>query len=146
MHLQWVRCAILAAGLAWPVIAFADRAPQSRDKATHVVVGRVEDVYTQEGARGANRRHVVEIAAEKVERGGGLKAGDTFYASVYMPNPNAPDTKKMTPSQRKEYLLSIDGGYDAVPKRGDRVRVFVIHSAGKYTGVFPSWMDVLKDK
>jgi hypothetical protein len=146
MHLQWVRCAALAAGLAWPVIAFADRAPQSRDRATHVVVGRVEDVYTQEGARGANRRHVVEIAVEKVERGGRLKAGDTFYASVYMPNPNAPDTKKMTPRQREEYLLSVDGGYDALPKSGDRVRVFVIHSAGKYTGVFPSWMDVLKGK
>src|SRR5271169_609657 len=33
----------------------ADRPPESRDKATHVVVGRIEGVYAQEGATGANQ-------------------------------------------------------------------------------------------
>jgi hypothetical protein len=137
---------ILAAGLAFPAGALADRAPEPRSTATHVVVGRVEDVYAQVGAKGANQGYVIEIAVEKVERGGGLTAGGTFYASVYMPNPRAPDTKKMTARERKAYLFTIDGGYNAVPKRGDRVRVFVIHSGGKYRGVFPDWMDVLKGK
>jgi hypothetical protein len=43
----------------------------------------------------------------------------------------------------KSYLLTVDGGYKAVPKRDDRIRVFVKHSQGKYVGVYPDWMDVL---
>ena len=111
-----------------------------------MVVGVVEDVYSQEGGKGANRGHVVEIAIEKVERGEGLKAGDTFYASCYRPNPNAPDLSKLTVQQREAFLFTVDGGHKLVPKKGDRVRVFVRHHRGKYEGIFADWVDVLKDR
>jgi hypothetical protein len=146
MRPAWIGCAALGAGLAWGAVAFADRASEDRDKATHVVVGRVEGVYGEEAAAGANRHYVVEIAVEKVERGDGLKVGDVFYASCYRPNPKAPDQSKMSERELKAYLFTVDGGHNAVPTRGDRVRVFVRHSRGKYNGVFPDWVDVLKDK
>jgi hypothetical protein len=136
----------VAVGLALPVASAADRRPEARGEATHVVVGRVEGVYAQQGARGANQRHVVEIAIEKVERGDGLKAGQTFYASCYRPNPKAPDLSKLSERQREAFLLTVDGGHNAVPREGERVRVFVIHSGGKYNGVFPDWFDALKEK
>jgi hypothetical protein len=145
MRHRWFAFAVLAVPVV-ALVSLADRAPEDRADATHVVVGVVEDVYSQEGAKGANRGHVVAIAIEKVERGEGLKAGDTFYASCYRPNPNAPDLKKLTEKQQKEYLFTVDGGYNLVPKAGDRVRVFVRHHRGKYAGIFPDWVDVLQDK
>jgi hypothetical protein len=144
-HAQNHRVVVLAA-LALPLVAFADRPPQSRDKATHVVVARVEAVYAQEGATGANQQCVVEVTVEKVERGGGLKAGTALYACIYRPNPNAPDLKKMTERDQERYLLTVDGGHDPAPRPGSRVRVFLIHSAGRYTGVFHRWVDILKDQ
>jgi hypothetical protein len=67
---HWTARVVLVVGLACPMLSFADRPAETRDQATHVVVGRVEDVYAQEGTAGANRRLVVEIAIEDVERGG----------------------------------------------------------------------------
>jgi hypothetical protein len=144
-HAQLHRVVVLAA-LAFPLVSFADRPMESRDRATHVAVGRVEAVYAQDGATGANQNCVVEIAVEKVERGSGLKAGTVLYACVYRPNPKAPDLKKMTEKEQKRYLFTVDGGHDPAPRPGSRVRVFLIHAAGRYTGVFPGWVDILKDK
>jgi hypothetical protein len=89
---------------------------------------------------------VVEIAVEGVERGGGLKAGDVLYVSVYRPNPRAPDPKKMTEPERKRYLLTVDGGHNPAPRPGTRVRAFLRHAGGRYAGLFPDWVDVLKGK
>lgn len=47
MRPAWIIVTALAVGLAWAAVAFADRRPEDRKEATHVVVGRVEDVYAQ---------------------------------------------------------------------------------------------------
>jgi hypothetical protein len=138
--------AILVLGFVLIPVSLADRAPERRDSATHVVVGKVEALYFQEAARGANQGYVVEIVIAKVERGSGLKAGDTFYASCYRPNPKAPDLSKLSEQEQKAYLLTVDGGHKAPPRPGDRVRVFVKHDRGKYHGIFPDWVDVLKNE
>jgi hypothetical protein len=135
---------VLAPALAFPLLAFADRPAEDRARATHVVIGRVVGLFTLEGAAGANQDCLVEIAVEKVERGADLKAGMTVYASVYRPNPRAPDLKKMSEREQKRYLLTVDGGHAPTPKAGSRVRVFLIHRGGKYTGIFPDWVDTLK--
>ena len=139
--IPWV---IPVIGLALPVATFADRPPESRDKATHVVVGRIEGVYAQEGATGANQGCLVEIAIEKVERGDGLATGKLLYVSIYRNNPNAPGQKKMTERELKQYLLTVDGGHNPPPGKGTRVRVFLLHSGERYTGIFHDWVEVLK--
>src|SRR5687768_14908339 len=118
MARRCTRPAVLVVTLALPSLTLADHAPESRDQATHVVVGRVEGIYAQEWATGANQGCVVEVAIDKVERGTGLKPGDTLYASVYRPNPNAPGLKKMTEREQKRYLLTVDGGHNPAPKPG----------------------------
>jgi hypothetical protein len=111
-----------------------------------VVVGRVEGVYAREGATGANQECLVEVAIEKVERGDGLSPGNPLYVSIHRNNPNAPDQKKMTERELKQYLLTVDGGHNPPPGKGSRVRVFLIHSGGRYTGIFHDWVEVLKGK
>jgi hypothetical protein len=143
MHRLLVVCITVATLLAVPTLSPADRPLESRDKATHVIVGRVTEVCAEEKPSGANRNYIVEIVVEKAERGDGLKSGDTIYASVYMANPHALDGKKLSDKEMKAFLLTVDGGYKAIPKKGDRVRVFVKHGRGKYVGIYPDWMDTL---
>ena len=143
MRRLFVVCIPVGMLLAVPALCPADRPIESRDKATHVIVGRVTEVCAEEAPTGANRNYIVEIVVEKAERGDSLKLGDTFYASVYMANPKALEGKKLSDKEMKAFLLTVDGGYRAIPKKDDRVRVFVKHARGKYTGIYPNWMDVL---
>jgi hypothetical protein len=146
MRSLWIGIFALVAALALAGPSAADRPPESRDKATHVVVGRLGAVYAEVGVKTTNQDCLVEVAIEKVERGTGLKAGNTFYVAIYRPNPNGPDTKKMTKEELKRHLLTVDGGHDPAPARGTRVRVFVIHQGGKYTGIFHNWVETVKAK
>jgi hypothetical protein len=123
--------------------ASAERAPEERSQATHVVVGKVEGVYVRE--EGDTRHYVVEIAVEKAEKGDNVKAGDTVYFRCYMWTPDFYKGKKLTAAEEKR--LGYRGpAYDGVPKEGERVRMFAKFREGKYDGVYPSWYDVLKDK
>src|SRR5205807_1946673 len=75
MRSLWVGCFAVAVGLAFAGSSAADRPPQDRDKATHVVVGRVVRLFAEVGVKTANLGYL-EVKVEKSERGGGLKAGD----------------------------------------------------------------------
>jgi hypothetical protein len=123
--------------------ASAERAPEERSQATHVVVGKVEGVYVRE--EGDTRHYVVEIAVEKVEKGDNVKAGDTVYVRCYLWTPDFYKGKKLTEAEERK--LGFRGGaYDGIPKEGERVRAFAKFRGGKYDGVYPNWYEVLKDK
>jgi hypothetical protein len=70
---SWIIYAVLVAGLALGAKAFAERAPEDRGEATHVIVGTVAGVYSREEK--GTRDFLVEIAVEKVEKGDGFKQG-----------------------------------------------------------------------
>jgi hypothetical protein len=53
----------LFTALAVAASAYAERAPEERGKATHVVLGKVEGVYARD--EGDTRYYLVEIAVEK---------------------------------------------------------------------------------
>src|SRR5215217_6547672 len=84
--MRWHRVARLALLTLLSVASglLAERAPEERDQATHVVVGTVEGVYVREVKE--THHYLVEIAIEKVEKGGGVKAGERFYAHCYLWN------------------------------------------------------------
>ena len=119
----------------------AERAPEDRDEATHIAVGKVEAVYsrTEKGFH----YYLVEIAVEKATKGEGLKAGDTLYARCYRWNSDY--YKDKTEAEKKRALLS-HSSYGGPPKEGERVRVYLKRQSGKYVGVYPEWYDVLKEK
>jgi hypothetical protein len=137
MRLKQTAFAACIAALA--AAASAERAPEDRGDATHVVVGTVEGAYarTEKGFV----HYIVEIAVEKVTKGEGLKPGDTLYARCYRWNSDY--YKKMPERESKRALLSFSS-YSGVPGEGQRVRVYTVRRGGKYVGVYPDWYDVLK--
>jgi hypothetical protein len=150
MRLRWIICATLLAVFVPPADTLAERAPEERGEATHVIVGTVEGVYVRE-ERGT-RHYLVEIAVEKVEKGEGFKPGQTFYVGCYLWNRDYYKGKKLTEEEQKQ--LALRGSpYAGVPKEGERVRVYAKHDAvyangrqGKYTGIFPDWYEAVKAK
>jgi hypothetical protein len=129
---------------------FAERAPEQRSQATHVVLGTVAGVYTREEK--ATRYFLVEIAIEKVEKGEGFKPGETFYVGGYLWVPDYYKGKELTEEERNQ-LAFRGAAYSGVPKEGERVRVYAKHDAvyangrpGKYSGIYPDWYEVVKGK
>ena len=117
----------------------AERAPEDRQQATHVVAGKVEGVYVRRDER--TMYYLVEIAIDKVEKGSGLKAGETLYVGCYLWDADWFKGKKLSTKQQKQ--LSREGpAYDGVPKEGDQVTVYANRSGSKYVGIFPNWFDV----
>jgi hypothetical protein len=123
--------------------AFAERAPESRDSATHIIVGTVEGVYMRETT--SQRDYIIEITIEKVEKGKGLKPKGTFYVGCYLWNPNEFKGKKLSKKDAKRKAMR-GAAYDGVPKEGERVKIWAKPQGSKYVGVYPSWYDVLKGK
>jgi hypothetical protein len=149
MRYRWITFTALLAALGQVAELRAERAPEERDKATHVIVGKVAGVYLREQK---DTRYLVEMVIETVERGEGFKPGGTFYAHCYLWVPDYYKGKKLTEEEQKQLALR-GGAYDGVPKEGERVRVYARHEAvyrngrpGKYNGIYPNWYDVLKGK
>ena len=150
MRRHWIGCAALLTALGLAAESYAERRPEERNESTHVIVGTVEGVYVRE--REDTRYYLVEIAIEKVEKGEGFKPGGTFYVGCYLWTPDYYKGKKLTPEEQKR-LAFRGAAYGAVPKEGERVRVYAKHDAvyangrpGKYSGIYPDWYEVLKGK
>jgi hypothetical protein len=130
--------------------AHAERRPEERSEATHVIVGTVEGVYVRE--KGDTRYYLVEVSIEKVEKGGGFKPGGTFYVGCYLWTPDYYKGKKLSREEQKR-LAFHGAAYDGVPKEGQRVRLYAKHQAkyangrpGKYDAIYPGWYEVVKGK
>jgi hypothetical protein len=150
MYCRWAFCAALLTTLGLVPGVPAERAPDERENATHVIVGTVEEVYVrqQEGTR----HYLVVVAIEKVEKGNGFKPGETFYVAGYVWDPDFYKGKTLT-EKEKNHLAFRGSPYNGVPREGQRIRVFAKHDAvyatgrpGRYTGIFPDWFDVVKTK
>lgn len=111
--------------------AFAERPPQERGEASHVVVGHVERIFTDEGR--SEIGYIVAIRIESVERGDGWKPEQLFYAYCFQ-------RKRSAPRVPAAY------GHKHVPKVGQRIRAFVHHANGEMEGNYSDWFDVLKSK
>lgn len=150
MRCQWISWAALLTALGSAAEVYAERRPEERSEATHVIVGTVEGVYVREEKD--TRYYLVEITIEKVEKGDGFKQGGTFYVGCYLWTPDYYKGKKLSPEEEKRLALR-GGAYDGVPKEGERIRVYAKHQAkfangrpGKYDGIYPNWYEVMKGK
>lgn len=100
----------------------ADLSPeQLLATATHVVVGRVEQVWTRAEERGSwdVTHYVAELRAESVEKGEGIAPGSLVYARYW--------------TKRWDALFSAPppdtNGHRGLPAAGDRVRVYLAKDA-----------------
>lgn len=127
-----VRCSLkfglaLMIGAVATGFATADRPNQKRENADYVVVGKVGAVYVRNTE--GYREYIIELSVEAVEKGEGLKKGDTLRAFCY---------------QRKEGKGGLEfdsAGHSAVPKEGQRIKAFVNRDRGRHEGVYPNWFD-----
>ncbi len=108
--------------------ACGERPPESRDDATHVVVGQVAGVYSYQDE--SNTHYVIKLEVQKVERGAGVAEQDLFYAECFQ-------RKKSAPRIPAAY------GHKAVPKPGQRIRAYVIRGPLRNEGIYPDWFEVL---
>jgi hypothetical protein len=107
--------------------ARAERPVQKRENADCVVTGKVMAVYLHDSE--GYRQYIVEIRIEDVDKGDGLKKGDTFRAFCY---------------QRKDGKGGLEfdtAGHSAVPKEGQRIKAYVNRERGHNEGVYPDWFD-----
>ncbi len=111
--------------------AHAERPNEARKKADYVISGTVKAVYVQDTK--GYRRYIVEMKVEEVEKGAGLKKGDTFRAFCYK--------RKKGFGDEGEYDTA---GHTAVPKEGQRIKAFVKHARGYNEGIYPDWFDVIR--
>ncbi len=101
----------------------AARPVEKREQADYVVSGKVTAVYSRETA--GYREFIVEIEVAEVEKGAGIRNGDTFRAFCY---------------QRKEGKGGLEfdtAGHTTVPKEGQQVKVFVKSSGRTERGPLP---------
>src|SRR2546422_11418903 len=129
MRLHWIVGTVVLASGVFLGDSLAERPPEDRPQATHVVVGNVQGVYLRREGRALD--YIIEIAIEKAEKGDGLKAGEMFYVGCYLWDGEWLKGQKLSEKQQKQ--LALQGpAYDGIPKEGDRVKVYAKHRGGRY--------------
>jgi hypothetical protein len=119
----------LSTTLTLGTAALADRPVEQKARATHVVVGKVERVFTRDTK--SYREFIIELHISEVLKGRDLTLGHTLYVFCY---------------QRKAGAggLSADSsGHASVPREGEQVKVFVKNQRGQFEGVYPDWYEKL---
>lgn len=119
---------LLAVGTTVTESARAARPIQRRENADYVVIGTVYAVYVRDTE--VYRQYIIELRVEAVEKGSGLKKGDTFRAFCYQRKPG-----KGGPFDTP--------GHAAVPKEGQRIKAFVNRGGGHHEGVYRNWFDAM---
>ena len=117
---------LLFGGLAAHRPAMADRPAEHRKAADYVMIGNVDAVYVRDAGSYVN--YIVELKVEVVEKGTGLKPGDTFRAFCYQRKPGKGG-------------FFDEPGHDAVPKEGQRIKAYISRGNGRHEGVYPNWFD-----
>ena len=104
----------------------AERPPQKQDDATVVVTGKISKIAKAEqvfGDDGVRTDYTVEITIDKVDKGDGLKKGDTLKAKYFhvtkkpskaFPGAYGHAYKITVGDEVKLYLVGKDGNYEVI--------------------------------
>ena len=104
-----------------------------REKASHVVAGKVTAVYTKEekGQDWHRRQGLVEILVSAVEAGDGVEPGDAVYARFW--------TQRWVGAGTPPTY----GSGHRVPEEGDEVRAYLARKGGGYEALLPNGIEPL---
>lgn len=108
--------------------ASAERPPQRKEAATNVVTGVIKQIETKEspfGGDGVRTDYTAEVAVEKVDKGEGIKAGDTIKVTWF----------RVTKNSTKPIVGAFGHAYSAA-KKGQTVRVYLLKGKGDYTVIY----------
>ena len=133
---------LISLSLLLSLNAFAARRIEKRENATHVFTGTVKTVQATTKERTID--YVVEVTVESVEKGRGIKAGETVLVNCYMSNDEFFKNRSKE-ELRKEGPGMGPSSYKGVPKQGERIKVYALKGVDKkYHGIFPDWYDVVQ--
>lgn len=135
MTLKLTACLLVA--FTSCAVARAEIAPASPDQlqqgATHIVEGTVKFIGTSPEKDGdwLKTGGVVEIKVDEVKKGKRIEPGDAVYARVWQMS-----------WAGKGNPPPFGSGHH-LPKKGDRVRVFLKQNDGGYDALLPNGIEVL---
>lgn len=105
----------------------AARAPDDPNEADHVIIGKVEKVFTRQVGR--MTEFIVQIRVHTIEKGTGYKPQDVMHVYCYQRKPEV-------------FAVADDPGHKAIPKEGQTIKAVVhLRKTGILEGNFPSWFE-----
>jgi hypothetical protein len=121
---------------------FAARLPEKREQASHIFTGKVKAVHVEKNNGFLD--YVIEVTVESVEKGEGVKAGDTVPISCYLRDPDWLKGKTLSKEEQFKDGMRRDSSYRGVPKEGDQMKVYARKVKEKFDGIYPDWYDLVK--
>lgn len=123
---------------------FAEKAPESRDQADHVVTAVVHAVYTRtrkldDGSPFETRRieYVIELDVQEVHRGEEARVGKRFYVHCFQR-----DNSDLKPGTTQPPGVS---GHSAIPKPGQTIKAYTRYAHKTHNGLYPQWFDLIQE-
>lgn len=133
--------------LCAPTLLFAEKAPEQKDAADHVLTAEVVGVYSRTvefenaGEQRERIEYVIELDVKAVHRGKHVKAGERFYAHCFDVVPiNDP-----TFDPPKRGIIGMNGHF-GLPKEGQTIKAYTRLEYGTNNGLYPEWFEVIEDK
>ena len=123
---------------------FAEKVPESRDEADQVVTAKVAAVYSRTKILDPDSpfkekriEYIIELDVMEVHRGAEAKAGKRFYVHCFQR-----DDSELAPGVSPPPGMS---GHREIPKEGQVIKAFTRYAHQTNNGLYPHWLDVLKD-
>lgn len=110
--------------------ASAERPPQKKEDATNVITGVIKNIETKEspfGGDGVQTNYTAEVSIEKVDKGDGLKAGETVKITWF----------RVTKSPSKNIVGAFGHSY-AMAKKGETIKVYLMKRSTGYEVIYNS--------
>ena len=133
----------LTALLCTPAVLFAERVPEDRSSADHVVTALVEAVYTRTrtldtGTPFETHRieYVIELDVKEVHLGEEAKVGKRFYVHCFQRDDSA-----LKPGATPPPGMS---GHSEIPKAGQTIKAYTRYAYKKHNGLYPQWFDLIQ--
>lgn len=110
--------------------ASAERPPEKKEAATNVISGAIKNIETKEspfGGDGVRTDYTAAIAIDKVDKGDGLKAGETVKITWF----------RVTKNPSKNIVGAFGHSY-AMAKKGEMVKVYLMKRGAGYEVIYNS--------
>jgi hypothetical protein len=115
---------------------------EKHEQATHVFIGKVKALHVEKSNGFLD--YVIEVTVESVEKGEGMKAGDTVPISCYLRDPDWLKGKTLSKEEQLKDAMRRDSSYRGVPKEGEQIKVYARKVKEKFSGIYPDWYDPVK--
>lgn len=122
----------------------AEKAPESRDDADHVVTALVDAIYQRTRTLDAGTpfetrqiEYVIELDVQEVHRGKEATVGKRFYVHCF-----ERDDSALKPG---EFPPPGASGHDEIPKEGQTIKAYTRYADKTHNGLYPLWFDLVRD-